>query len=169
MHSPVLKKSFWWKKTYLLKKLYIHLFCKLGVFFVFLPTMLRLARQNFIVQVQTNFLTNKFFRKLIIFWSFTDNPAKVFRSLTRNFLARLPQLHFACPDADFFSFFDRRKEGKIVFFSKKLHCYHFQTLSEKDPVYFCRHGYGRLMKISLYVFRWKIWQIGFFWKLINFS
>ena len=54
-----------------------------------------------------------------------------------------------------------QEKGKKSFFSEKLHCYHFQTLIEKDSMYFCRHGYGRRVKTSLYMFRRRIWQIGF--------
>ena len=66
---PFVRESFLLKKTLLFKKLYIHLVWNLGEFFVFLPTMLQQACQNFNSHVQTNISTNSPFGKLVNFSS----------------------------------------------------------------------------------------------------
>ena len=93
--------------------------------------------------------------------------SKSFQNFDEKFLAGLSQLHSACPDEDFFSIFEGRKREKI-FFSKKLHCYFFQNLNEEDPQCSCKHGYGRLVKNSLYMFRRTFLQLGFL-ESLSFS
>ena len=154
------------KKTTLFKKMFIHLFWNLRLFFVFLPTMLRQACQNFIVHVQTNNLTNRFFGKFIIFSSFPDFEQKLFRSLTRFFWQGCHNCILRV-QMKIFSTFEGRKREKI-FFSKKLHCYLFHNLNEEDPQCSCKHGYGRLVKNSLYMFRRTFLQLGFLGSLSFF-
>ena len=60
-------ETFLMKKTILFKKFYLRLFWNLRELFVFLPTMLRQARKDFILLVQTNISTNNFFGKRTIF------------------------------------------------------------------------------------------------------
>ena len=86
LHSPLLRNHFWWeKKTILFDKVYIHLLWNLGVFFVFLPTVLRQACQKFIVHVQMNIFTNRFLGNLASFSSFPEFEQKVFGVSTRKF------------------------------------------------------------------------------------
>ena len=68
----------------------------------------------------------------------------------------------------FFLIFEGEKWKKNYFFLKFSHCYHFQTLSEKDVQYFCRHGYSRLVKNSLHMFRRRFLQRNFLEGLIFF-
>ena len=131
------------KKISLFKSLYIQHFCSSGKSFKFLATKLRQACRNFIVHVRMNVFTNRFLGILISFSSFPELEQKVFRVLTRKFWQgghncilhvhrnTLKKVIFL--STDFFSILEEgRKWGKI-FFSKKLHCYHFQTLNEKYP------------------------------------
>ena len=53
-----------------------------------------------------------------------------------------------------FCFFEGRNWRKNYFFPKKMHRHPFGTLREKDSPYFWRHDYGRLVKTSLFMFRW---------------
>ena len=76
MHSLLLQKHTWWKKTILFKKLYLRLFWNLREFFVFLPTMIRQDRKDFIVLVQTNISTNNFFGKRTTFSSLQEFEQK---------------------------------------------------------------------------------------------
>ena len=73
------------KKQFLSEIMYIHISWNLGVFFVFLPTMLRQACQNFIAHVQMNNFTNRFLGNFINFWSFPEFQQKFLRVLTRKF------------------------------------------------------------------------------------
>ena len=81
--ASVLKKAFFFatetflmKKTILFKKFYLRLFWNLREFFVFLPTMLRQARKDFTVLVQTNISTNIFFGKRTTFSSLQEFEQK---------------------------------------------------------------------------------------------
>ena len=146
--------------------MFIHFFSNLGVFFVFLPTMLRQACQNIIVHVHTNIFTNRFFGKLINFSSFPDFEQKL-SEIWREFFGTVVTTAFCVSGSKLFFNF-RRKEMREKNFSKKSHCYHFQALSEKDPQCFCRHGYGSLVKNSLYMFRRRFSQSGFLESLSIF-
>ena len=154
------------EKMNFVQKMYIHLFSNLGVCFVFLPTMLRQACQNIIVHVQTNIFTNRFFGKLINFSSFPDFEQK-FSEIWREFFGTVVTTAFCVSRSIFFFQFSKEgNEGKN--FSKKSHCHQFKALSEKDPQCFCRHGYGRLVKTSLYMFRRRFSQTGFLESLSIF-
>ena len=56
-----------------------------------------------------------------------------------------------------------------LFFFETFALLFFQTLRGKDLQYFCRHGYGKLVRKSLYMFRRRFLQIKFSGRLINFS
>ena len=64
------------KEISLFKKMYLRLFWNLREFFVFLPTMLRQARKDFILLVQTNISTNNFFGKRTTFSSLQEFEQK---------------------------------------------------------------------------------------------
>ena len=64
------------KKISLFKKMYLRPFWNLREFFVFLQTMLRQARKDFIVLVQTHISTNKFFGKRTTFSSLQEIEQK---------------------------------------------------------------------------------------------
>ena len=118
------------------------------------------------MHVQTNNLTNKFFGKLIIFSSFPDFEQN-FQKFDKKFLAGLSQLN-SCVSRWRFFFNFWRKEMREIFFPKKLHCYHFQTLNTEDPQCSCKHCYCRLVKNSMYMFRRTFLQIGFLESLSFF-
>ena len=127
---------------------------------------LRQACQNFVIPVQTNILTNNFSGNLIRFSQFLEFHQKFFRILTKNFR----QCGHNCilrAQMKFFLFLERGKWKKTFFF-KVSHRYHFQTLSENDFQYFCRHGYGKLVRNSLYMFRRRFLQINFLEGLLVF-
>ena len=67
-----------------------------------------------------------------------------------------------------FLFFEGRNWRKNWFFRKKLRCYPFETLRQKDSPYFWRHYYGRLVKNSLYMFRRRFLKIIFLEGLLVF-
>ena len=115
-------------KIGLFKNMYFQHFCSSGRFFVFLATKLRQACQKFLVHVQANNLTNKFFGKLINFSSFPHFEQK-FSEVWREICGRVVTTAFCVSTWRFFSISEGRKWGK--FFSKKLHCHHFQTFNEK--------------------------------------
>ena len=135
------------------------------LFFVFLPTMLRQACQNFIVHVQTNNLTNKFFGKLINFSSFPHFDQKFSEVWPENF-GRVVTTAFCVSTWRFFSISEGRNWGN--FFPKKLHCYHFQTLNEKDPQCPLQAWLRQACQKSLYMFRKTFLQIGFLQSLSFF-
>ena len=164
LHFPLLKKYFWWKKNKFVQK-NAHLFWFLRLFFVFLPTMLRQACQNFVVHAQRNNSTSRYFGKLTLFSSFPDFEQK-FSYVWRENFRRVVTTAFCVSRWRFFSFFEGKKRGKF-FFAKNLHCYLFRTLNEEDPQCSCKHGYGRLIKKSLYMLRLTFLQVGF-WKAYHF-
>ena len=71
------------------------------------------------------------FLEILSFFLRFPISSKSFQKFDENFLAGLSQLQSACPHEDFSQFLKEGNEG--IFFSKKLQCYHFQTLKEKDP------------------------------------
>ena len=93
--------------------------------------------------------------------------SKIFQKFDENFLTWLSQLHSACPDEDFFSLFEGRKREK-VFFSKKLHCYLFQTLNEKDPQCLLQAWLGQACQKFVVQVQTNIFANRFFWKAYQF-
>ena len=159
MHSLVLKKRFPWKKQFCSKNC---IFISLGKWECFLFSC-RQCYGRFAEISLCKFKRTVWRLGFLESLSFFDRfpiSSKSFQKFDENFFGRVATTAFCVSRCRFFSIFERRKEAK-PFFSKKLRCYPFQTLSEKDPMYFCRHGYGRLVKTSLYIFIRKIGQIGF--------
>ena len=111
------------------------------------------------MHAQRKNLTNKFFGQLIFFSSFPDFEQK-FLEVLRELFGRVVTTAFCVSRWRFFSIFEEGRKWGKKFFPKKLHCYHFHTLNEKDPQCFCKHGYGRLVKNSWYMFRRTFLQIG---------
>ena len=106
------------------------------------------------------------FGKFIIFSSFPDSEQK-FSEVWRKVFGTVVTTAFCVSRSIFFFQFSKEgNEGKN--FSKKSHCHQFKALSEKDPQCFCRHGYGRLVKTSLYMFRRRFSQTGFLESLSIF-
>ena len=136
------------------------------LFFVFLPTLLRQDCQNLIVHVQTNNLTNMSFGKFIIFSSFPDSEQK-FSEVWRKVFDKVVTTAFCVSRWRFFSLFEGRKREK-VFFSKKLHCYLFQTLNEKDPQCLLQAWLGQACQKFVVQVQTNIFANRFFWKAYQF-
>ena len=152
MQSPLLKKRFWRKKI-LFEKLWIQVLRNLGESFLFLPTKLRQACQNFVVFVQTIILTNRFFGKLVKFSSFPK-----FSGIWRENFGRVVTTAF------WVSRWLLRKNSLV----RKKRIAIFLGREGKDSPCFWRHGYGKLVKNSLYMFRRRFLQRNFLEGLLFF-
>ena len=140
-------------KKILFEKLWIQLLRNLGEFFFFLPTKLRQACQNFVVFVQTIILTNKFFGKLVKFSSFPK-----LSGIWREISGRVVTIAI---------WVSRWLLRKNILLRKKWIAI-FLGRERKDSPCFWRHGYGRFVKNSLYMFRRRFLQRKFLEGLLFF-
>ena len=140
-------------KKILFEKLWIQVLRNLGEFFWFLLTKLRQACQNFVFFVQTIIFTNSFFGKLVKFSSFPK-----FSRIWREIFGRV------VTTAIWVSRWLLRKNNLI----RKKWIANFLGLEGKDSACFWRHGYGRFVKNSLYIFRRRFLQRKFLEGLLFF-
>ena len=140
-------------KKILFEKLWIQVLRNLGEFFLFLPTKLRQACQNFIVFVQTIILTNRFFGKLVKFSWFPK-----FSGIWREIFGRVVTTAF---------WVSRWLLRKNILFRKKWIAILLGREGKNSPC-FWRHCYGRLVKNSLYMFRRRFLQRNFLEGLLFF-
>ena len=140
-------------KKILFEKLWIQVLRNLGEFFWFLSTKLRQACQNFVFLVQTIILTNKFFGKLVKFSSFPK-----LSGIWREIFRRVVTTAF---------WVSRWLLRKNILLRKKWIAI-FLGRERKDSPCFWRHGYGRFVKNSLYMFRRRFLQRKFLEGLLFF-
>ena len=153
LQYPLLKKRFWWKKI-LFEKLWIQVLRNLAEFFLFLPTKLRQACQNFVVFVQTIILTNRFFGKLVKFSSFPK-----FSGICRENFGRVVTTAF---------WVSRWLLRKNILFRKKMNCYLFGTWRKRFSVLLAAWLRQACQKFVVHV-QTKIFTKKFFGRLIIFS
>ena len=167
LHSPLLKSRFWWKKEFCWKICNFNFFGVREIFSYFWQQRYgRLAKRLLCMFIRTIWWIS-FLESLSFFLRFPI-PSKSFQKFDENVLTWLSQLCSACPDEDFFSLFEGRKREKF-FFSKKLHCYLFQTLNEKDPQCLLQAWLGQACQKIVVQVQTNIFANRFFAKLIIFS
>ena len=111
------------------------------------------------MHVRRTFWGEIFFWKAHSFLIISGLGANGFQSFDKKFLERVVTTGFCVSRWCFFIVFQGRNWRKNYFFRKKIALLSFRDFERKS--YFWRHGYGRLVKTSIYMFRRTFWQIGF--------
>ena len=156
------------KNGNLFNKKYNHLLWNLGEFFFFLPTELRQACQNFVVFVQTDIFTNRFFWKAYKVFLISGVPAKVFRFWRESFDRLVTTTFYMCRSTIWgkITFFQSDEKNKFV---QKIVTSTFFGFGESFS-YSWQQSYGRLAENSLCMFWRTFWgEIILFGKRIIFS